>query len=261
MSVSFRLDSVENSCHIGRDYRDSTSMHSNRYSHGFVFFKSGSTEYTFKGGKKIIADEGCFLYLPKYSTYSFRKITHGDLYCINLQCNDDVFGDGPPDEKCFKYILKRTSEVESIYKKVVREMYFKKPYYDLRVFSMVYELSSILFNEINFEYSPSGVLERLAPALSYIDEHYTDRNLRISHLASLCDMSENYFRRLFHKKFGKSPIKYINERKIDYATEFLQSGLYSVSEVSSIAGFDDIGYFSRIYKKITGEIPSKNLLK
>ena len=260
MFNEFRLDSVENSCYLGKDYKSNISSHSDRKSHGFVFFKEGSTEYTFKSGKQVITDTEHFLYLPKYSSYSFKKREWGCLYCINLQCNDNIFGEGDPDEKSFSFPLKRTSEIESIYKRVVREMYLKKPYYNLRVFSLVYELVSIIFSELNSEYVPSNSRIKLFPAVTYIDEHYTDRSINIPQLASKCEMSENYFRRLFVKQFGKTPTRYINERRIEYASEFLKSGLYSVSQVASIAGFEDLGYFSRVYKNITGESPSKSCI-
>lgn len=251
---------VHNSCFIDKKFTSPISSHANRASHGFVYFKSGQTNYTFINGKNVLASGGCFLYLPKYSTYSFKRITAGELYCINLDCNDDVFGEGAPDDKSFCFPLKRTNEIESIYKKVVREMFLKKPYFDLRIRGLIYELCSIIFSELDSEYIPTEKRSKLAPAVSFIDENYTSHNLKISYLASLCDMSENYFRRMFTATYGKSPVKYINERRINYASEFLRSGLYSVTEVASITGFDDIGYFSRVYKKISGELPSETAL-
>lgn len=253
---SFELNSVVNACFMGKDYKDTVSSHANRQSHGFVFFKEADSIYTFQNGKSLHASSGSFLYLPKYSSYSFKPKYRGEVYCINLQCNDDVFGDVNPDDKAFVFTLKRTTEVESIYKKVIREMYLKKPYYYLNVNSLVYELASIIFNEKEAEYAPSSVKNKLLPAINYIDEHYIENDISIPFLASLCEMSENYFRRLFIKYYGTSPIKYINEKKMNYAYEFLKSGLYSVIETAALTGFSDVGYFSRLYKRIKGEMPS-----
>lgn len=253
---NFELYSIVNSCFMGKNFRDRQRVHTDRYSHGFVYFKEGHNIYDFDGGKSVTTGKGCFLYLPKYSTYTVTQRIPSEVYCVNIECNDDIFGSGLPNEKCFSMTLKRELEVESIYKKIVRESYLKKPFYELTLKSLVYELCAIILSEKNAEYLPSGVGVKLAPAVAYIDEHYIEKDLKIPYLASLCDMSENYFRRLFTKHFGMSPIKYVNEKRIKYASEFLQSGLYSVSEVAEIAGFDDIGYFSRSYKRITGEVPS-----
>ncbi len=253
----FDLYSVDNACYMGKDYSERQRIHSDRSSHGFVFFKFGDNTYTFRGGKQVNARTGYFIYLPKYSTYTFSSRVRGEVYCINLQCNDDVFGDDDPNSLCFSIPLKRVTEVESIYKKVIREMCLKKPYYELTVKSLVYELCSIIFTEKNSDYIPSSISERLSPAVSYINEHFIEQDIKIPYLAEMCNMSENYFRRLFAGIYGMSPLKYINERRINYASEFLKSGLFSVSDVASLTGFDDIGYFSRIYKKITGEVPSE----
>ena len=47
--------------------------------------------------------------------------------------------------------------------------------------------------------------------------------------------------------------EYINDVKIKKAMEFLQGTSYSVSEIAQGLGFDDSNYFSRLFKKITGE--------
>lgn len=252
----FDLYSVDNSCYMGKDHIDRQRYHPNRSSHGFVYFKKGHNTYMFHNGKSIDTGTGCFLYLPKYSTYNVYSHMKSEVYCVNIQCNDDVFGDKDPNDGCFSLPLKRTTEIEGIYKRLIRAMYLKKPYYELTVKALVYELAAMVLSEKNSDYIPSSVCLRLSPAINYINEHYIERDLKIPFLASLCNMSENYFRRLFTSSFGMSPLKYINERRINYASEFLKSGLYSVSDVASFAGFDDIGYFSRTYKKILGETPS-----
>lgn len=252
----FELYSVVNSCYMGRNFHDRQRLHTDRYSHGFVYFKYGNNVYDFEGGKQIVTGTGCFLYLPKHSTYTVGIRDVGEVYCVNIECNDDVFGNSLPNEGGFSLPLKRELEVEGIYKRIVRESYLKRPYHELTLKSLVYELAAIILSEKNAEYLPSGVGVRLAPAVSYIDEHYIEKSITVPFLASLCDMSENYFRRLFTKYFGMSPMKYVNEKRIKYASDFLRSGLYTVTEVAEIAGFDDIGYFSRVCKKITGEAPS-----
>ena len=253
----FELYDIVNACYMGKDHIDRQRLHTDRSSHGFVYFRNGENIYDFKGGKRVLAGTGCFLYLPKNSTYTVSSKYRGEVYCINFLCNDDVFGSKYPNESSFSFYIKRQTYVESIYKKVIREMYLKKPYYELTVKSLIYELAAIIFTEMSSEYIPSSGGTKLEPAVRYINEHYTENNIKIPDLASLCGMSENYFRRLFTKKFGISPVKYINERRINYASDFLKSGLYSVSEVALLSGFDDLGYFSRTYKKVKGEMPSE----
>ena len=52
-----------------------------------------------------------------------------------------------------------------------------------------------------------------------------------------------------------TPQKYINQLRLTAATELLQSGYYSISEVASHCGFNNINYFSAFIKKETGLSP------
>ncbi len=263
MENLFNLEAVVNACYMDKNCKNSQHIHNNRQSHGFVYFKSGNSIYNFKGGKSVKAETGDFIYLPKYSSYSVSVNSIGEVYCINLLCNDDVFTPkiSEPNIRSFSFELSRTLEVECLYKKVIREMFFKHPYYELTVKSLVYNLAAIIYSEKYSAYVPTQTSEKLQPAITYINEHYIERDLNVPNLARMCNLSESYFRRLFIKCYKKTPMKYINERRINYATEFLQSGLYSISEVAVFSGFEDLGYFSRAYKRITGEMPSEILKK
>ena len=68
-------------------------------------------------------------------------------------------------------------------------------------------------------------------------------------------MSETYFRRIFLRNFGISPIKYINNLKIDRAKDLITSGYYSISEAAEASGFHDNAYFTRKFKEATGVTP------
>ena len=80
--------------------------------------------------------------------------------------------------------------------------------------------------------------------------------MTIDILADLCGISNTYFRKIFEKEFGISPLKYINNLRLHHALELLKSGYYSVASVSLMAGFNDPNYFSSFIKKMTGYSPS-----
>ena len=54
--------------------------------------------------------------------------------------------------------------------------------------------------------------------------------------------------KLFKKIHGVSPIQYVIDLKLDFASHLLQSGLYTVGEAAQRSGFSDPKYFSRIFK-------------
>ena len=102
----------------------------------------------------------------------------------------------------------------------------------------------------------SAASQQLALAISYIKEHYCEGAISVDALAKLCNMSDTYFRKLFVTEFGITPQRYISQLRLVTATELLQSGCYTVSEIASRCGFNNINYFSTFIKKETGLNPT-----
>lgn len=71
----------------------------------------------------------------------------------------------------------------------------------------------------------------------------------------MCGITPEYFRKIFKAYYGVSPLKYINALKITHAKELLDSGMYSVTEAALRSGYTDLSYFSREFKKETGNSP------
>lgn len=121
-------------------------------------------------------------------------------------------------------------------------------------------LYSILF-QMQKEYeegnSVGAYRQQLLPALEYIHSHYTQNDLSVGTLASICHISEPYFRKLFALCFGISPLKYINQLRFARAKEMLDSGFYSVRQISELIGFQSECYFSREFKSQFGVSPSQ----
>ena len=82
-------------------------------------------------------------------------------------------------------------------------------------------------------------------------------NIPITQFARASNMSISSFRDTFTKKYGISPIQYRNRLRIERAAAILKEGSCTVAEAAYASGFENIGYFCRYYKKITGETPSQ----
>lgn len=66
----------------------------------------------------------------------------------------------------------------------------------------------------------------------------------------------DYFRRYFKKRAGISFSDFYKHLTMDYARLLLLSGHYRVAEVSDLLGYSSADYFTRVFKKITGHVPS-----
>lgn len=105
------------------------------------------------------------------------------------------------------------------------------------------------------EYIPNKKYALIKPAVEYIHRSYTKGLINITELSDMCGITPEYFRKIFKAYYGASPLKYINTLKIAHAKELLASGMYSVTEAAFQSGYTDMSYFSRAFKKETGEAP------
>ena len=94
---------------------------------------------------------------------------------------------------------------------------------------------------------PNKSRHLIKPALEYIALHYKE-NLDVSKYASVCNLSESYFRKKFLEYTGLTPIEYRNHLRFAEAKRLYQSG-YSTKTIAYEVGFCDENYLSKLYKK------------
>lgn len=99
-------------------------------------------------------------------------------------------------------------------------------------------------------------LESFRAVLRYIDSNYS-QEISIDRLTELCNLSYSSFAPKFRRFTGKTVVEYINSVRISQAQKLLQSTNMSISEIGEKCGFSDICYFSRVFKKISGQSPQK----
>ncbi len=90
--------------------------------------------------------------------------------------------------------------------------------------------------------------------IMHILENNIDKNLSVTDIAQMCNMSENTVKKTFSKYSGMGIMHYFNNLKITAGISMLQEGL-SVKETARLLGFEDQSYFSTVFKRITGYSP------
>ena len=96
----------------------------------------------------------------------------------------------------------------------------------------------------------------LIKVISYINSNYHDSNLSLASVAGAVYVSPYYISHLFRDEMGTTFIDYLTRVRIDHAKEFLEEGLSS-EQTAEKAGFGDVSYFTKIFKKYVGVTPSK----
>lgn len=111
------------------------------------------------------------------------------------------------------------------------------------------------------------IMDTLAPAgqdedpvdraVRFINDHILLRPVTVSTVAGELGLSPAYFTRLFQRKIGMTPVKYIIEVRMAQAKRMLTEENYSIKEIAAALHYEDQLYFSRQFSKAMGVSPRK----
>lgn len=92
--------------------------------------------------------------------------------------------------------------------------------------------------------------------LDYIHENYASPITNKS-IAEQFGFHPNYLSGLIKNSTGLAMHKYILQVRLLHATELMETGLFSISEVAERSGFCDVFYFSKYFKSAMGVTPTE----
>lgn len=85
----------------------------------------------------------------------------------------------------------------------------------------------------------------------YLAEHYAER-ITLELLASWQNISISQLKRIFKEHTGDSVITYLTALRIKEAKRLIQESSLNFSQIAVAVGYDNIYYFSSVFKKHTG---------
>ena len=90
--------------------------------------------------------------------------------------------------------------------------------------------------------------------VDYIHAHY-EENISRNLLARKVGFSPEYVGKMFRKKIGMGINEYTNILRIEKAKNLLENTDHKVIDVAMMVGYDNMPYFSSIFKKYVGVSP------
>ena len=69
-------------------------------------------------------------------------------------------------------------------------------------------------------------------------------------MAKYCKLSVGYFSHIFKERMDAAPMHYLNDLRIEKAKELISTNTMKLSDVTSMVGFSDSLYFSRVFKRL-----------
>lgn len=185
--------------------------------------------------------------LPSLSYYEVKNIA--DM--LFQLCNYIV------EESLDKSLIIEMYEKQIIDKSIPNNNLDLSSYNEINLKNLKDELSHVITNShikgssYNKNIVSNSILE---PAIKYIHEHKNE-NISLNIASDLCHISPSYFSRIFSKEIGQNYSSYTSSLKIEWAKELLESTNMTISEISDNLGFNDSGYFIKIFKKQEGITP------
>ena len=93
-------------------------------------------------------------------------------------------------------------------------------------------------------------------AVNYMKEFYAEK-ISCETLASRAYLSTGYFHRVFKETAGETPVRYLQNIRLEHAAAMLSENGLPVQTVAESVGYSDMKYFYRIFRDKYGSTPAE----
>ena len=198
-------------------------------------------------------------------------------YSTILVRPDFLYGDFGSDveRKCFQPFL-QNSAIPCIYltgfdengKEILQKLNQVEEAFDRRRFCYELKIKGLLceaFAMILYghrqeltKFVPANLqeLERLEKMLNYLNMHFTEV-ISLQDLADQVHLSREVCCRLFKKMTGKTITGYLEEYRVNKSFSLVQSGQYSMTQITEMVGFSNPSRFASAFRKRFGCNPGE----
>lgn len=153
-----------------------------------------------------------------------------------------------------KEILQKLNQVEEAFDR-------KRFCYELKIKGLLCEAFAMILYGHRQEltkFVPANLqeLERLEKMLNYLNMHFTEV-ISLQDLADQVHLSREVCCRLFKKMTGKTITGYLGEYRVNKSFSLVQSGQYSMTQITEMVGFSNPSRFASAFRKRFGCNPGE----
>lgn len=211
-----------------------------------------------KGGEEINASAGTLLYLPSDVEYDSRwdNNSEGAYIAFNYLLYDLSGNALHLSDRIMVAAVDKNGEFHRLLSDSADTYVRHEKYADLALQSQFYKLLYNMFRQQERKSIRADKnLAEIYKAIIYLNDNYMS-DVTTEQLAKMCNISDTTFRRIFKKHMSVSPMKYKQTLRMNRAKDMLESGVYTVSEVSELMKCTDPSHFNRLYYSAFGINPS-----
>jgi AraC family transcriptional regulator len=231
--------------------------------------------------QNILLEENYLYLVPSYTLFNQRcEHTLGQYYIHIMEESADgnslfhtnrrLFKTAAHaiDKTCLQRIIElnpgrdlRRADNPKIYEKspVIREFLDRNKRLNRAVLfeteGIILQLLSRFMDDEHFTMkSIKSISSKVPDAINYIGTHLQEK-ISVEMLAARANLSIDYFSKLFYQQTGERPLAYLQRKRIERSQFLLISTDMPLAVVAAETGFEDLSYFSRLFKKITSYTP------
>ena len=119
-------------------------------------------------------------------------------------------------------------------------------------------LFPVLYREETEQQENKNILAqaRLRKMMQFIWDHFAEK-ITLDDIADSANISKSVALRCFRSGMQTSPVGYLNDYRLHRAKELLLSSHGTVSDIAVSVGFDNVGYFDRVFRRAFGLTPKQ----
>ena len=203
----------------------------------------GRMDFVFSD-KTLFCDKENAIFIPKGTTYKIICHEYAECLLFNFQTSPNLSSAESLGEINIKNAKELFQRMEYLFE--------HKKNFHYMLLSAYYELFSLSFDN---EPSNETAEKYVNMAESIMIKQFPLDTLTCGDIATECNISLVYLRKLFLKYRNTSPARYLLKMRMKKAKMYLAEG-YSVKVVAQSVGYRDVYQFSRAYKKYFGYPPT-----
>lgn len=231
-----------------------------RLDYQLLYVASGKTHFMINGEDREVTAGHMVLYLPRQmQDYVYYGKDKPEVYWVHFTGSDvkNILRhyDIPMDDNVFYCGV--VSTYAYLFKEMIHELQTCRVGFQ-ELLTMYLRQIFLLIQRSRLEQKPTVstyMQEEMENARRYFNEHYNEA-INIEEFAASRSMSVSWFLRNFKQVTGMSPMHYILTSRINNAVSLLETTDYNVTEISTIVGYENPMYFSRLFKKQKGVSPT-----
>lgn len=250
----------------------------NLHSHDFheVMVVLGGVAIHHFGDKHETISMGDVFVIPPHSTHGYEVLDNTGVQVLNVLFNleelrlnirdlDEIPGfhalfsvkSSRQFEPHLKLQAKDLALLNSIIEEIEQEQENELPGWEFSCQTKFREMLLFMSRRHSHVINQTGKnILRMGEVVNYMEKNLA-QELKFEELAKIAHMSPTTLRRVFRDSFGCSPMAYLQLLRVKRAMILMANPVKSICDVAFEVGFNDSGYFSRVFRQETGQTPKE----